>query len=278
MPDNNTHQSVKERVFATIHSGKTRMKPRWHFVLRAALVAIGIFIMSIGIVYLASLIHFLLRQSGIWFAPALGMHGVGMLLLLLPWFLTGVIIAFLTILEVLVRRYTFAYKQPVMYSVIGIVAVVALATFVVAKTGVHGTLYRAARDGGLPVGASLYGPFPLGEAAEIHPGVITDISSPTSFTLERIDDTSLSVNISNETHTPTEYTPVLDDHVVVFGLMIEETITAKNIRPERDDAFIPFHENQTRLTYPLNISPEHDDTDDIDNMSDVYKKDNFNKT
>ena len=60
--------------------------------------------------------------------------------------------------------------------------------------------------------------------------------------------------------------------------MIEETITAKNIRPERDDAFIPFHENQTRLTYPLNISPEHDDTDDIDNMSDVYKKDNFNKT
>jgi len=242
MTQTNTNPSVTDNVLSAIRSGKTRMKPRWHFVFRAILVALGVFIVSIGIVYVASLIHFLLRQNGMWFAPDVGMRGMGLLFLSLPWILVASVIVFIIILEILVRQYAFAYKQPLMYSLTGIVALAALATFVVGHTGMHGMMYRATREGAFPAGVPLYGPFPLPKNTEIHPGVITQVTDASSFILERVDGTSMTVYITNDTRIPKGYTLKEDDRAIVFGVSDNTIIHAEHIRPERQDAFIPFRD------------------------------------
>jgi hypothetical protein len=240
MTTHDNRQSVTDNVLATIRSGNTRMKPRWHFILRAILVFVGVFIVSIGIVYLASLIHFLLRQNGMWFAPDIGMRGMGMLLVSLPWVLIVAAILFIVVLEILVRRYAFAYKQPLVYSLVGIIALATLATFLIGKTGMHGMMYRAAREGTLPAGAPLYGPFPFGEYAEIHPGIIFENTDADTFILERVDGTPLTVVITKTTRIPNTYTLTQGQRVIVFGVPVNGIIEAVRIRPERDDAFIPF--------------------------------------
>ena len=242
----NEHNSIRDSVLGTIRSGKTHMKPRWHFILSASLVAISVFITSIGIIYLASLIPFLLRQNGAYFAPDLGMRGFGLLFFSLPWILIVSALFFLIILEILVRKYAFAYKQPLMYSIIGIIALATLATFAVAQTGMHSAMYRAVKEGQLPIGSPLYGPFPLPENTEVHPGVITEVMEDGSFVMEQVDGTSLSIMMTDETHTPSLYAPKTDDTIVVFGESKDAQVSAWKIRPVEKKEFIPFCEGCKR--------------------------------
>ncbi|NTV44493.1 MAG: DUF4401 domain-containing protein [Candidatus Yonathbacteria bacterium] len=240
----NEHTPVRDAVIGSIKSGKARMKPKWHFVFRAALAAVGMFIAAIGIVYLASFIHFILRQNGVWFAPSFGAHGVWILLLSLPWLLIGAVILFIVILEVLVRRYSFAYKQPLMYSLIGVIGFATLATFVVARTGMHDTAYRAVREGSLPIGAPMYGPLPLTETSEVHPGVITAITGEHSFAIERVDGSVMSVEITDETKIPKGYAPQEDDEIIIIGHSKKSTVSAWGIRPVTKETFVPFTRRQ----------------------------------
>src|SRR3989344_3614541 len=114
-------RSIKEEVIARIKRGETIMRPRWHFVLRAMLYALGVLIAALALVYLASFIMFVLRETGLLFVPSFGFRGVGVFLFSLPWFLILLSLVFVFVLEVLVRRYAFAYRKPLLYSVFGIV-------------------------------------------------------------------------------------------------------------------------------------------------------------
>ncbi len=143
-------------MVAAIKSGQIKMRPRWHFAVRAALLASGIVLFSLALLYLASFIVFILHQTGLWRAPGFGLRGLRVFLFSLPWLLLAVALIFLVILEFLVRRYAFAYGRPLFYSVIAIVLLVLAGALAVAQTSFHRGLFRQAEENRLPWVGPLY--------------------------------------------------------------------------------------------------------------------------
>src|SRR5665213_3408185 len=116
--------SVRQGVMDAIKKGNVQMRPRWHFVLVSTLAALGVFIVLLSLHYIVSLSVFLLRDNGAWFAPSFGGRGWFSLLHSVPWLLILFIIVFIGVLEVLVRRYRFVYRKPLLLSVAIILALI----------------------------------------------------------------------------------------------------------------------------------------------------------
>ncbi|MBU4141685.1 hypothetical protein KKE99_02325, partial [Patescibacteria group bacterium] len=94
MENNKNQKSIKESILSVIKSGQVKMRPRWHFVLKTALAAFGVIILVLTVLYLASFIIFVLRQTGVLFVPAFGLQGWFAFFTNLPIFLIGLLIVF----------------------------------------------------------------------------------------------------------------------------------------------------------------------------------------
>ena len=107
---------MKNDILETIKNSQVRMKPRWHFMARAAFTISGGIILFLLIVYLVSFIIYIEQQSGNHF------------LISIPWFLISLSIVCIALLERVVCRYAFAYRRPLLYSVLAIVILIGAAS------------------------------------------------------------------------------------------------------------------------------------------------------
>src|SRR3990167_8644737 len=131
---NQEQSPIKAKILAAIESGKVTMRPRWHFVLQATLVICGLVIVLLALLFLTSFIIFSLRNTGVWFAPSFGYRGIGVFLTSLPWLLIGLTVIFVVLLEILVKKYSFAYRQPLLYSALALVLIVTIGGVAIAQT------------------------------------------------------------------------------------------------------------------------------------------------
>ena len=145
--NNLNHDLIKDKVLAKIESGEAYMKPRWHFILKTVLWLSGTVIVALLLIFVASLTLFSLRQTGVLFIPAFGFRGIGAFLLSLPWILIVFAVVFIIVLEILVKRYTFAYRRPLLYSILGILFFVIIGSILISITHFHQGLYRSVREG-----------------------------------------------------------------------------------------------------------------------------------
>lgn len=135
-------KDIRSQVLARIAEEKVSMRPRWQFVVHAALVALGAVLLVLTLIYLASLVVFFLRESGLWFAPVFGVRGWFDMLRSLPPILILLVVACSLILEYLVRLSTFGYRRPVMVTLGGIVLLVIIGGVAVGFTPFHHQLER----------------------------------------------------------------------------------------------------------------------------------------
>lgn len=144
-------QSIRDLIEQKIQEGRVAMRPRWHFVLRAALAVLGVVLVLLVGLYLVSFVVFVARTTDIGFLPEFGMRGVGYFLYSLPWLVIGIAFVFVLVLEVLVRRYAFAYRRPLLYTVVAGLVFVALGGAALAYyTPIHGPSHR------LPIAQPVY--------------------------------------------------------------------------------------------------------------------------
>lgn len=149
MTEDNINE-LRNKIMRTIQHRGVAMRPRWHFLLISALVTAGVLILVIALLYIASLALFFVRESGGWYAPAFGGRGWFVLLHSAPVLLLVLIALFAVVLEILVRKYSFAYRAPLMISLGGILCLVFIGGFVLAQTSLHRRLEFEARHGHLP--------------------------------------------------------------------------------------------------------------------------------
>ncbi|HUO55831.1 MAG TPA: hypothetical protein VMU27_00110, partial [Candidatus Paceibacterota bacterium] len=167
-PPNTTKTSLKQGVMEAIQKGRIRMRPRWHFVLFSSLATLGVLIMFLAVLYIASLSIFFLHDSGAWFAPRFGGRGWWSLLQSLPWLLITLLIVFICVLQIAVRRYEFVYRRPLLISAAAILAIVFIGGFAIAETPLHRQMEFYAHHNELPpplslaYGAPLHMPAPPG--------------------------------------------------------------------------------------------------------------------
>ena len=233
--------SMKDAVIAKIKKGEATMRPRWHFVLRTTLFTLGAIIVALALLYLASFILFVLRETGLLFVPSFGLRGMGVFLFALPWFLILLALAFVFVLEVLVRRYAFAYRKPLLYSLAVIVLFVVVGGALIASLGLHQGFARYAKEGRIPVADALYRNYEHPMHDRVFPGVLLRFTEE-GFLLKDIRNEEFQVVVTTNTRFPSGVDLDSSDRIVVFGNRVAtSTIEAEGIRRIDNTTRPPHH-------------------------------------
>ena len=122
---------------------------------------------------------------------------------ILPWLLIFTAVVLILILEILVKQFAFAYRRPILYSLLVIVIITILASFLVAKTPFHAKLFQRAQEGRLPLAGRLYHRFEPARFGNLHLGTISEITEG-GFLLEKQDGETLTVIITPKTQLPSK--------------------------------------------------------------------------
>jgi len=227
MEDNTQKKSITEQITVAVKNGELKMRPKWYFVLKAALWIVGASVALFALLYLASLVMFILRKTGILIAPLFGWHGVFVFLTSLPWMLVLLVLFFIIILEILVRHYSFAYRAPLLYSVLAILLVVVIAGMIIDRTPLHRVLSDCPSAGGprgggfhpitnVPCAMGFYRDLGPRRFGSIHDGVITRIVNPDFVIINRQQE-ELVIVITPQTKIPSGSYFTVGDTVVVVG-------------------------------------------------------------
>ncbi len=226
--------SVRTHVLEAIKDGEVTMRPRWHFVLKAVLAAAGALLIFFGTIYLMSFIIFVLYKTGIIYVPDFGLHGIMRFLFNLPWILILVAFIFAILLEILVQRYAFVYKKPLLYSLFGVVALVVAGSVIVAATPLHSQFLKNSRERHFPFfPGQLYLQFGFQRTSDVHRGVVESITdngfylkedsdtgvdaTSTSSIVSTSTDGLIQVSVTPQTRFPMGTDISIGDSVVVFG-------------------------------------------------------------
>jgi hypothetical protein len=225
----NQENSIKDSVIKAISDGKISMRPRWQFVLRAVLLICGIMVLVLALLYLVSFAIFVLHETGEWFVPGFGPHGIREFLSSFPWVILLLSVAVLVSLEILVRKYSFSYKRPVVYTIFGIVILVMVGGVVVAQTPLHGGLYVRAHSNHLPIAGSLYRDFDRPNMGNVTVGRITVVEDDNLMILDHGGNT-VTVKFSDDMNYPDGNKFKVGDTIVILGNRMDNTVTAEGIR------------------------------------------------
>lgn len=212
----NSENSVSSKIEEAIKSGQVKMRPRWYFILKTALAISGGLFVLLTILYLASLIIFISRQSGAWFAPAFGIGGMYIFLSHLPWLLVFLAVVFIIVLELLASHYPLAYRQPLLYSALVIIILSILGGYGLERTELHGRLSDYAEKDELPFAGQIYRNFNRQKFNDIHRG---EISSTTDdgIIIKNHDDEYLNIIFTPQTRFSGQNDFRLGDFVVIIG-------------------------------------------------------------
>jgi hypothetical protein len=235
--------ALKENILAKIKSGELDMKPKWFFVGKSLLNLIGITIIFILAVYFLSFILFILRETGVMFIPGMGLHGFMYFITASPWLLVLLVGLFLGVLYVLVTKFSFSYRRPLVYSLVGIVLFVIVMAATLHELGMHRRLQTFVERHEVP------GMMPLYKGSrerreEITFGKILRVDT-TSFVLQSDDAVEFVVQFGDETKLSRAVQLVPGAQVVVFGVTNGSSITAFGIAPLPPDMGM-HHRPQSR--------------------------------
>ena len=219
-------QSIKDNVLGAIESGAVKMRPKWKFALSTVAMIIGIALVLLTLLYLASFGVFILRQNGAWFAPGFGFEGWRIFLTSLPWVLVILSLIFIVLLELLVRHYSLVYGRPLVYSALCIIGLVIVGGVAVGLSPLHDRFLP--EENRFPFAGALYHEFRQ-PPRNLSIGTVT---ATTTFGCE-LNDRRLGLThivISAQTE---NYGPNLEpgQAIMVLGPRQEATVTAISIRP-----------------------------------------------
>lgn len=226
-PQNN---SMKEGVLKAIHDGHIKMHPKWQFITKTVLLVLGAALLALSVLFLVSFIMFVLRQTGVWFVPGFGFSGFGIFFMSLPWVLILLAAIFMLLLEILVKRYSFAYGRPFLYSALAVIFLGIVGGILIGQTPLHERFFDEAENGQLPFAGFLYEYYGQ-QSSNITLGIITKINSNGyQIALSGDGDDSFAVIVGPETQTLPPYSLKVGDIVVILGSRKGNTIVAQGIQ------------------------------------------------
>jgi len=232
--NNQEQQSIKESVLSKVKKGEVKMRSKSYFILRTILIALSIITVILFTLYIISFITFSLRARGTWFLPGFGFPGIRILFTSLPWLLILIALLSILVLEILIRRFSFSYRRPILYSMLAIIILVLLGSFVIGKTQFHSGLFLRAREGRLPVMGRFYQRYGIGKSRNMHHGVVSEITDE-GFKIEKPDGQILTIIITPSTRFPNSQDIKENDTVVVLGEQDNSTVSASDIRKVGDE-------------------------------------------
>lgn len=199
-------------------------------MLRTALMICGVVLASLIAVYLFSFVLFTLHKSGLWFAPQFGHRGLMLLVVGSPWLILSLLGIFLLILYMLVSHYSFSYRKPLVYSMIGVVFAVVLMSSVIQYFGIHERMQSFIEKHDIQRLAPLY----RNQSDHRPPGVIEGtivMVSESLFMVTTDHGESITVHTNAQTRMPQGTALLVGDKILIFGTKKGADVDAFGIRP-----------------------------------------------
>lgn len=208
--------AIEDEVLKAIESGKAKMHPKSYFVFRNAAGILLAVIVLLLVVYLASFVWFALHESGVWYEPQFGAAGWSAFFASLPWALIALIAILFVALAVIMLRYPLAYRWPIVYSLVGLICLVAVGNLLIAGTSLQAEVFSRGVDERVPLIGDYYGGFAVPADNDIHRGyVLTTASS--GFIMADLYGATSAVVLASETYLPPSPSFAPGAEVVVFG-------------------------------------------------------------
>jgi len=230
MSKNLKKTQLVEKVINQVKSGQIKMKSKIHFVLKAILFSLITLFTALFIVFFISFIIFILKINGVWFLPGFGFKIIGTFFTSLPWILILIAIALIIVLELLVKKFSFAYRRPIFYSVLTIIMFIALGSFIIEKTQIHNDLFLKAQDNKLPIAGKFYRGFGELKSSQVYKGIVFDIID-NDFHLKTFNGEVLTIIVDLNTRFPLKNKSISKgDQIMVFGERDNDQIKAVGIR------------------------------------------------
>lgn len=221
--------TLVQNILETIKKDEVQMRPKWHFILNVSLLVVGTILAALTLLYLVSFIVFTLRQNGSWFVPSFGLQGWETLFTSLPWILIIGAIIFVAIIGMLVRKYSFAYGRPLLYSALGIIIFAGVGGFLIALTPLHSDLLLQAEEEHLPIAGGMYRQFSHNHPSNVVMGRVIEII-PSGFSIRDQEYEILMVQVTPRTILPQQGVR-LEEVVVVLGDREGNIIKAFGVQP-----------------------------------------------
>ena len=124
------HKTIEELVNDSIKSGKIMMKPKWHFVLKTILRVLSIIILFFVLIYLLNFIGLVTHEKDFNILD-LSPGGMRAFMVAIPWVIVILSMLLLSVFYILVKKYSFVYRTPLVYSFFGIILLIVFIGFIV---------------------------------------------------------------------------------------------------------------------------------------------------
>jgi len=132
-----------EEIMSKIHKGQIKMRPRLYFILGYLLTIGGLVFSFVTSVFFVGLTRFSLRAHG-----KMGEYRLEQLLGSFSWWLPALAIIGLIMGIYLLRKYDFSYKINFKLLVIGLIASILIAGYVIDMTGLNDFWLHRGQDQG----------------------------------------------------------------------------------------------------------------------------------
>ncbi|MDP4000671.1 MAG: hypothetical protein Q8P83_00270 [bacterium] len=240
MNNQSPNKSIKDQISEKITGGDVHMRSKSYFVIRTSLLILGIIIATGTALFLVSLFLFQIQGPPAQVLPKFGFRGLKILFLNLPWLIILAAILFIVLLEIFVERFKFAYRKPLLYSVLGVIVFVFMAGLALNKTPIHRNLAIRSDEGHLSFAKHLYQRQGWEKIDNLFIGKVNQITDKGFIIL--IEDEEIEVIVNEKTKMPPNLKIKEDDRISLIGEKIDDAITAfgiKIIDKELDDFPLP---------------------------------------
>jgi len=225
-----TKEQLKKQILQQIDAGKTVMKPRWHFMLKGLAVFLGIILLACFMLFLTSFVMFVVQQTGTSYAPALGVSGTFIFFRSLPWVIILLALLLFIVLEHLVKRYSFAYRKPIIVLVVVLVLFTVFGSALISKTTMHQRISSFSEQRGVPGFKQFYG-VAQKMPKDFHAGVITKLMGADTFLLKKQKNGEVVRVVFSERTKMKDKSVVAEGvRVIVIGENINGEVQAKGVR------------------------------------------------
>lgn len=224
--------TFKKEILDKIKNGELDMKPKWHFVLKSALLLLGTVITALLAIYFLSFVFFTLRETGVGFSVLYGFKGISLFVIHSPWILISATAVFIGVLYLLITHYSFSYQKPLVYSMVGVVLFALVGSVIVEQTTMHKQLQQYSEQMEVPVFSPMYRGAKTSPSENIVYGEILEVNEGGLRVQSATGEVAVAITENTRQKPGDEYQP--GTHVIIFGEKDGDRIEAFGVRPTRE--------------------------------------------
>ncbi len=232
--------NLKSKILETVQKNNIKMIPKWKFVLYSALGIAGVWFTFLVLVFVVSLIFFVLSRYGFMDMPFFGfmqtLHALGAV----PFALFFAAIILLIVMEIISRMYTFTFRKPLSVTLLGITLVVAFSSYMVSQTPVHEYVRDYMKSHNLTMLSRAYDrPSPPNNirGMDVLRGEVVFVTGTSATVMLFNGEKIIAYATTSNGTTTMPKVPVIGDDVVMLGTFMDDKFEIIRMRPAHQGPF-----------------------------------------